>query len=177
MNLERLYQEAGPSVWSYLRRRIADSHAAEELLQETFLAAAADPAKLAAAVSERAWLIGIARNLVREHTRHERRRLRPLDVGEAPTVEPQHEDRRLEAMREAIARLPDGQREVLDLRLGQELSYGEIAEALQIPIGTVRSRMHNAVNALRRWAQMMEGQKDPRAATPGERQPQPENER
>jgi RNA polymerase sigma-70 factor (ECF subfamily) len=56
-------------------------------------------------------------------------------------------------MREAIVKLPDAQREVLELRLAHGLSYVEIAETLRIPVGTVRSRMHNAVAALRRWAQ------------------------
>jgi RNA polymerase sigma-70 factor, ECF subfamily len=153
MNLERLYLDIGPMVWGYLRRRIADPNIAEELFQETFLVAAADLARLNAASSKRAWLIGIARNLLREHLRHERRRLQPLAFDLSPVKEQPREDHQLDAMREAVGKLPQGQREVLELRLGQELSYVEIAEALQIPIGTVRSRMHNAVGSLRRWAE------------------------
>ncbi|MBK8270299.1 MAG: sigma-70 family RNA polymerase sigma factor [Planctomycetes bacterium] len=59
------------------------------------------------------------------------------------------EDERLDPMREAIARLPEGHREVLELRLVEVLSYAEIAESLALPIGTVRSRIHHAVMRLR----------------------------
>jgi RNA polymerase sigma-70 factor, ECF subfamily len=153
MDMERLYQDDGPVVWNYLRRRITSPHEAEELLQETFLAAMADPAGLRAAISKRAWLVGIARNLLREHLRRQKRRPWTPSSGASPVITPPQEDDRLEAMRDAIIRLPDPQREVLELRLAHELSYVEIAETLRIPVGTVRSRVHNAVAALRQWAQ------------------------
>ena len=153
MDLERLYLDDGPVVWGYLRQRIADPHAAEEMLQETFLVAMTDPAALDAAISKRAWLVGIACNLVREHLRRTKRRQSAERLDVPPSDAPLHEDYRLEAMRGAIIRLPDAQREVLELRLAHELSYAEIAETLRIPLGTVRSRMHNAVAALRHWAQ------------------------
>jgi len=47
------------------------------------------------------------------------------------------------------ARLPDGQREVVCLRFGLDLRLEEIAEALSIPVGTVKSRLHNALKSLR----------------------------
>ncbi|NUQ48120.1 MAG: sigma-70 family RNA polymerase sigma factor, partial [Phycisphaerae bacterium] len=56
---------------------------------------------------------------------------------------------RVERMRLAIARLPDAQRESLELRLRDELSYEEIAEVTGAPVGTVRSRLHHAVRGLR----------------------------
>lgn len=157
--LERLYREDGPAVWEYLRRRLPDAHAAEEVFQETFLAVASNWEGLATASSARAWLIGIARNLVREHQRSAIRHAATA-LGEEHAEAAVHsrggcatgEDSRLEAMRRAIARLPEVQREVLELRLSQDLTYAEIAEALAIPVGTVRSRLHQAVAALRRWA-------------------------
>jgi RNA polymerase sigma-70 factor (ECF subfamily) len=62
------------------------------------------------------------------------------------------EDPRLDGMRAAIARLPETHREVLEMRLADELSYAQIAEAMDLPIGTVRSRIHHAVLRLRTWA-------------------------
>jgi RNA polymerase sigma-70 factor (ECF subfamily) len=52
-------------------------------------------------------------------------------------------------MREAICCLPEIHREVLELRLRDDLSYEEIAQVLNIPVGTVRSRLHHAVRGLR----------------------------
>jgi RNA polymerase sigma-70 factor (ECF subfamily) len=58
-------------------------------------------------------------------------------------------DERLRGLAELIEDLPVGQREVLMLRFADGLSLAEIAEALQIPLGTVKSRLHGAIEALR----------------------------
>lgn len=151
--LESLYRELGPAVLAFLRRRTTDRGDADELLQETFLAAMRNPVGLAAAVSQRAWLIGIARNLHRQFLRRRDRDRLVGSMAEEPTArESPPEDARLQAMRRAIAKLPETHREVLDMRLGDELSYAQIAEALDLPIGTVRSRIHFAIRRLRTWA-------------------------
>ena len=147
-SLDSLYRRVGPLLLAYLRGHVGRRGDAEELLQETFVIAARQPDALAAADSPRAWLFGIARNLARDHLR--RRRSRDMAALDAdPAAEAVEPDDRLDAMRSAIGRLPEPQREVLELRLAQELSYAEIAEALAIPVGTVRSRLHHAVAALR----------------------------
>lgn len=148
-SLESLYRQVGPLLLAYLRRQVGYRVDAEELLQETFVVAAGRTESLDAAGSQRAWLFGVARNLVREHVRRKMRRpVVTLSLEPAAPAITQPDDR-VEAMRSAIRRLPDAQKEVLELRLSQELSYAEIAEALSVPIGTVRSRLHNAVAALR----------------------------
>jgi RNA polymerase sigma-70 factor (ECF subfamily) len=146
-NLDELYREVGPRLLLFFQQRHADQHAAEDLLQETFSAVLRHPDGLRLAVSPQAYLFGIARNLSAEAFR----RIRFVEVlpqemsGEAPSsVDP-----RLEAMRDAIAKLDPAFREVVELRLQSELSYEEIAAVLEIPIGTVRSRLHHAVKHLR----------------------------
>ena len=150
--IERLYSEDGPRIWTYLRRHVMNRATADELFQETFVVATEKVTALMAADSQRAWLFGIARNLMREKLRRPRRET-SMPFPEEHTVPiPEEEDPRLETMKRQIEILPSPQREVVELRIGQELSYAEIAEALAIPIGTVRSRMHNAVQTLRTWA-------------------------
>lgn len=150
-NLERLYREIGPAVWAFIRRRISNAATAEELFQETFLAAAKKPSGLEAALSKRAWLLGIARNLVREHARRRTPHLTGT-MEEMVEHDSRDPDDSVEEMRQAIQRLPEAQREVLEFRLTQELTYEEIAAAVGVPIGTVRSRLHAAVAGLRAWA-------------------------
>ncbi len=151
--LESLYRELGPCVRAFLRRRTPDATDADELLQETFLAALGNRSGLDAAVSKRAWLIGIARNLHRQFLRRrERDRVIVPMADEPPAHDSPAEDPRLQDMRRAIARLPDTHREVLEMRLADDLSYAQIAEATGLPIGTVRSRIHHAVRRLRQWA-------------------------
>lgn len=150
--IERLYREDGPRIWAYLRRHLMDRATADELFQETFVVATENVTALMAADSQRAWLFGIARNLMREKLRrHKRETPIPFPEEHAGPI-PEEEDPRLEPMKRRIETLPSPQREVVELRIGQDLSYAEIAEALTIPIGTVRSRMHNAVRTLRTWA-------------------------
>jgi len=141
-----LYRDEGPAIYAYLRRVVRDEEDACDLLQETFRQAMRFPERLGACVSARAWLFGVARNLAMNSVRR-RRPAPPLpaDVAEPPETE----DPRVEQMREAIARLPEPMRETLQLRLGEELSYQEVAAALGVPVGTVRSRIHNAVKLLR----------------------------
>ena len=150
-SLERLYRQVGPDLLAYFRYRHGDTQSAEDLLQDTFVHAMKHPERILEADSPRAYLFGIARNLRLDAFR----RQRPSEEmpAEIPTETKSEPDPRLENMREAIASLPAAQGEVLLLRLQQELSYEEIAQVLDIPIGTVRSRLHHAVQQLRQSLQ------------------------
>lgn len=149
MQLESLYQQHAPDILHYLRRLARDPAEAEDLLQETFLEAARHWEGVAAACSPRAWLFGIARNLSRGTRRRWRIwRTQPLPERLGAAASPA-EDPRLESMRAAIGELSAPYREALELRLRHDLSYAEIAEVLSIPVGTVRSRLHEAVTQLR----------------------------
>lgn len=152
LRLEQLYQDLGPDLMAYLSRRHDDERQAEDLLQDTFVEAMRHPDRLARSLSPRAYLFGIARNLSRRAYRKQRflRLLAMSWTGETPAATGgDTTDPRLVVMREAIGALPDVQREVVEFRLQQELRYEEIAEVLGIPVGTVRSRLHNAVARLR----------------------------
>lgn len=142
-----LYDEHGPALLRYLRRMTGHGELAEDLLHETFVQAMRGLGQLQQANSPRAWLFSIARHLGLNAIQ----RCRPaLPLSEALAAVPvADEDPRLEPMRQAIADLPETQREALQLRLAEDLSYAEIAVVLGIPIGTVRSRLHNAVKALK----------------------------
>jgi RNA polymerase sigma-70 factor (ECF subfamily) len=145
--LEAWYREHGPDLLGYLRRHFGGTEAAEDLLQETFVKALRGQRQALQAASARAWLFGIARHVGLASLRR-RRPTAALEREPAADVPPD-EDPRLAAVRAAIARLPDGPREALELRVRGELSYEEIADVLSIPIGTVRSRLHHAMQQLR----------------------------
>ena len=144
--VEDLYQRHGRALAGYLGRSFGRVEPAEDLLHETFVQALRGADRLAEATSPRAWLFGIARHVGLAACR--RRRMEPLPADVAASA-PAEADERLALLRRAIAQLPPPQREALDLRLTDDLSYEEIAEVLAIPVGTVRSRLHNAVERLR----------------------------
>ena len=147
-DVEQLYQQSREALTSYFLRRHRSSHTAEDLLQETFLRLMRQVDRCFSASSPRGYLFGIARHVSADAWR----RTQPMDDAvEAAAVAPP--DVRLAAARETIASLPALQREILDLRFQHDLSYAEIAEALGIPVGTVRSRLHNALEMVRKQLQ------------------------
>jgi RNA polymerase sigma factor (sigma-70 family) len=102
--------------------------------------------------SARPWLLGIATNLLHDRRRRDRRELDTMQrVRDEPRLHREHPD--LEpldpALAQALAGLDPGQRDVLLLYAWAELSYEEIAVALGVPIGTVRSRLARARAHLR----------------------------
>ena len=146
-DIGRLYEQHGGEVLSYLARRCPEE-AAQDLLQETFLQVVRSADRLESVTLPRAWLFGIARNILALHFRR-KAGAEPAVENTPETAAEVSEDRRLPALRDAIAQLPPELRETLELRLTDELSYEEIASVLGIPIGTVRSRLHHAVRRLR----------------------------
>lgn len=145
--LEAIYREHGAAVLDYLRRHFRGVETDEDLLQQTLVQALERPERLAESSSPRAWLFGIARHVGLTAARRQRPTA-PL-AGDPAAAEPAERDDGVAAMRAALAELPAAQREVLALRLQGELSYDEIAGVLGVPVGTVRSRLHHAVQALR----------------------------
>ena len=132
---------------------------ADEVAAETFLQAFAARERFDCSRPDaRPWLFGIATNLLRRHRRAEERRLRafaraatrPEDMSAFDGV-----DERLDATAAAgalatsLASLGPGERDVLLLYAWADLSYEEIADALAIPVGTVRSRLHRARGVMR----------------------------
>jgi RNA polymerase sigma-70 factor (ECF subfamily) len=146
-DVEQLYRESRQALTTYFLRRHRSTHTAEDLLQETFLQVMRHVDRCRNASSPRGYLFGIARHVSADTWR----RARPPSEDDAAlgAVPAPQADPRLAAAHETIAALPSLQREILDLRFQHDLSYAEIAQAIGIPVGTVRSRLHNALDLLR----------------------------
>lgn len=144
-------------IYEYLARRVGPDIGAE-LASEVFTIAFANRRHFRSDVDDaRPWLYGIASNLARRHARSWRRRHRAGQRsvgGNVIWLDPDAEDRiHAERVRhvliEAISKLRRDEREVLVLRVLSDLSYREVATALDIPLGTVRSRLSRAKQAVR----------------------------
>lgn len=156
-SFEETFQADSRSLYSYVSRRVGES-AAEEIVAETFATAFrrwedVDPSR-----PTRPWIYGIAANLIRHHWRKERRMLRAyarsavdegLEEQDVSTIERLDSEAQRRALADALADLRPGEREILLLHAWAELSDGEIAEALSLPLGTVKSRLHRAREHLR----------------------------
>jgi RNA polymerase sigma factor (sigma-70 family) len=148
-----LFDKHAPHIHRYLARR-ADRQVADDLVAETFLTAFAkrDRYDLRRA-DARPWLYGIATNLINQHHREEARQYRIRQAAAFEPEVPGHADRvaadvTAQSMRallgEALATLPSADRDVLLLIAWEQLTYQEVSQALAIPVGTVRSRLHRA---------------------------------
>jgi RNA polymerase sigma factor (sigma-70 family) len=152
-------------LYRYLRRRVGAGLAAD-LAAETFVTAfARRGAYRPESQDARPWLYGIAHNLLRNHLRHEHRQLAAYArLGADPLADPaapaefSMADARADAaaasagLAQILARMPTRDRDVLLLFAWADMSYAEVAQALNIPVGTVRSRLNRARRQLRALA-------------------------
>jgi len=148
--LEELYRRYETPVVRYVQRFARDNDIAVDLFQEAFFRAYVNLGSFDPRRSFRPWLYRIATNVARDWIRHESRALPPATEAGEPSVisivEARDQARRVES---AVAELSEDHRLVVILRHYQGLSYAEIAEITGSPEGTVRSRMHYALRALR----------------------------
>jgi RNA polymerase sigma factor (sigma-70 family) len=149
-----LYERHARALFTFIRKHLSDAHEAEDVLHETFMALLRARGGDAPTQCLRAWLFTAARNLSLNRLRSRRRGARALEVAEvapAPELPP---DRVIEArqsaerLRRAVEGLPAGLAELYALRAGG-MSYEELAAVLAVPVGTVKSRMHDMVSRLR----------------------------
>lgn len=148
-DLERLFRESAEDLTRYFSRRHGDdADSSQDLVQETFLQMARGLERGGRPGSPRGYLFGIARHVSFAAWNRRKRERRHLHLEIVEPAAPAADDR-IDAAREVIESLPDLQREILELRFTQQLSYAEIAEALGIPVGTVRSRLHHAIAMVR----------------------------
>lgn len=150
-----LYERHARSVQSYCLWRTADLQSAEDATATVFLEAWRKRGSLILTTESAApLLLGIANNVVRHQWRSQRRYRDALErvrnVGQLPADLEGEAIARVDAIQrlrdggELIRQLPRREREVLALLAWGELSYAEIAAALDLPIGTVRSRIARA---------------------------------
>ena len=155
-----LYEQQAPAILAYFYRQTASWDDAEDLLVEVFLAALENERFRDITESEQEhWLWKVARNKAADHFRRLKRQASlPLDreVVEAiiadPALTPESSLLRQEtyAYLHAVLRtLPHGQREVLELRFGHELSCGQIATVLEKTEGSIRMLLSRTLKQLR----------------------------
>ena len=153
-----IFDRHSPHVHRYLARRLGRD-AADDTLADVFLAAFRRRSRYdRSRLDARPWLYGIAAHAVAQHRRDEAHRWRLLAALPAEQHQPNLADdatARVSAqagrpqLAGALASLNRNEREVLLMVAWEQLSYEQIAEALGIPLGTMRSRLHRARSKLR----------------------------
>lgn len=153
--LTELYGRYQRPLFGYLLLLAPDRGTAEEILQDTLVAAWRGAGRFEGRSGVQAWLFGIARRQAHDRLRRRALPRAPEDaLAAVPSPEPGPEDRALASASRsevvaALGAVAPIHREVLVLALGEELSYRELVDVLGVPMGTVKSRLSNAKRALR----------------------------
>lgn len=159
---EELYDRHASTVYGLLLRILANPEDAQEVLQETFVKAWTSAAMFdAVRGSEVAWLISIARSRGIDRLRARRTRADREDeagreistftafVEHATGADDAIQAEERQAVRGALAELPDAQRVALELAYFEGLSQSEIATRLDQPLGTIKTRMQLGMKKMR----------------------------
>lgn len=164
--LHKLVDTYSARVFGLLYRLTGSHETAEDLLQETFLRVVRKIGEYRHGGRFEAWLFRIAANLARDHARRARRRRppgrlegaprdgepRPAEVPDASQPDPGQELLGKEAgerLNEHLQKMAEIDREIILLRHFSGLSFQEIADMLEIPLGTALARAHRALRRLR----------------------------
>src|ERR1700731_3010786 len=151
-------------LYRYLLRLVRDPSEAEDLFQQTWVRVAEKIRQYDSKRNFEAWLFTVARNIAIDHLR--RRRPESLDEpnagmpgespatrlpsGERPVLDGILDRERTGRLTQALELLPVTQREVLTLRFEEEMKLEEIADVIDIPLSTVKTRLRRALDRLRK---------------------------
>jgi len=169
-------------LFGYALRATNNAELAQDLVQETFLRIVQRLHRYDDQGKFEAWLFRILVNLVRDHgrslARHptqstvmecggERIELTDELSGKIPApFQPLHRREEVDALQEALRRLPEGDRQILMLRHFADMPFKDIARTLNCPIGTVLARAHRALGKLRSLMEVSHEEFEPEGGVP-----------
>jgi RNA polymerase sigma-70 factor, ECF subfamily len=142
------------AIYGYLRAMGADQLTAEDLTQETYARVWEKIGSLRQADSLRSWLLIIARRQLLQLARRRRPEIEMREsLPEPADPDPGalfhlEESERDSDLRHAVARLESSLRETITLHYFEDMSLREVASVLEVPVGTVKSRLHRALDQL-----------------------------
>ncbi len=157
--LAAVFEAHAQEIYAYCHRRTASWSDAQDLAADTFVEVWRSRHRIPDhEAGIKPWLYGIAANLCRRHLRQQERgrramtRLGPAALGDDPIaglIDELNDEERLAWVHARLAELPRGFADVFYLVSWQGLTYEEAAKALELPVGTVRSRLSRAREQLR----------------------------
>lgn len=161
--MQQFFEQYANDVYRYVMGRCGDSAVAGEILNTVMLEVWRQADRFQGRSKVTTWLIGIARHKLIDHYRREQRHEHdeldlatpdPAPASEQIVAAAQHAD----WVKHCIKHLGSLQRDIVHLAFYADMAYPEIAEIIECPVGTVKSRMFHAREALRRCLEQLAGE-------------------
>jgi len=151
IEFEAFRRATAKKLRAYMRCACNRPEDADDLVQDCYLRALRAWGQFNGSGSRQAWLFAIARNAYVDWLRQKKRTGSTVSIEnvDPPAARHEHPTHDAENVWKIIEGLPPEQRDTINLRFAAQLSYAEIAQTLGLPIGTVRSRLHRALKAVR----------------------------
>ena len=146
---ESIWTQLKDDLGRFIRRRVADEHAASDLLQETFLRIHRSIGKLADEDRLAAWVYQIARNAIHDHYRQQRSEVPLADVDPADEREDDRPAQACQWLDELVGQLPDSYRQAVQLAEIEGLTQREVAQRLGLSHSGAKSRVQRGRALLR----------------------------
>ncbi|MDX5474050.1 MAG: RNA polymerase sigma factor [Bacillaceae bacterium] len=146
-------------IYQYIERLVKDSKKAEDLVQEMFIRLIKQLQQKHIPTHPKAWLYRVATNLCKDYWKSAQYRSEAPPVEELPVKNDEkasvveiyeHQETRKEIL-QALKHLPETQQQIVMLRFYQDLKLKEIAEILDLPLGTVKSNLFHALKKLKNF--------------------------
>ncbi len=150
--IEGIMMETKDSLFNFIYRMTFEKEVAQDIFQETWLKVIKNIERYNPEIPLKIWLFQIAKNLCKDYARRLKARRKSLElirneeIVKGEKFLPQEEER----LRACLSKLPVKYREVIHLRFFEELEYEEIGKILNIPSGTVKSRVNRGLERLKK---------------------------
>lgn len=152
--MKALYERHSTALFHFLRFRLGDAFEAADVMQEAFLEVWRNAGRFEGRSSAKTWIFGIARNKAIDRMRRGGRMVLgepdqtiPDDAPSPETVMERASD--AARVRACMEKLSDAHRSAMRLAFYEDLPYGEIAEIEEVPLGTIKTRIHHAKQLLK----------------------------
>ena len=148
---EKLYELTSKSIFFYLYRLLQNKESAEDIHVEVYATVWKNADRFQGKSKVKTWMFGIARNLALNELRKKYRETQSIDrpIKDENSYKAYNGFDRQQYIQEALMKISEKHREILDLVFFHEASYSEVAQLLEIPENTVKTRVYYAKAALK----------------------------
>lgn len=156
-SLEKLYRDLGPSVFGLALSILKSKTLAEDVLQDTFVRVKTAAGDYRPGTNGRAWILTIARNIAISIVRSSQYETYADEALPREADDTDHMQKSIDSLmlKETLSKLDEQERQIVLLHAVKDLKHREIAEIIDIPLGTVLWKYHRAIKKMSKYLEVV----------------------